>query len=167
MPFFRACIWCHSRTKRKCLLTNITPRSSATGRSLRLLPLVVHLSFPALVALLCGQPLTSNVSNQKVAARRLMCISSAPSQTKEKTMARCTAPVRGHSSAAARANCPACSSRYGGSQQLRWRLQFVLPVGQQLQRWWKINWERQVARWFVRLVHASSGGVAHAGPRGC
>ena len=28
-------------------------------------------------------------------------------------MARCTAPVRGHSSAAARANCPACSSRYG------------------------------------------------------
>ena len=29
-------------------------------------------------------------------------------------MARCTAPVRGHSSAAARANCPACSSRYGG-----------------------------------------------------
>lgn len=30
-------------------------------------------------------------------------------------MARCTAPVRGHSSAAARANCPACSSRYGRS----------------------------------------------------
>lgn len=29
-------------------------------------------------------------------------------------MARCTAPVRGHSSAAARAACPACSSRYGG-----------------------------------------------------
>jgi len=29
-------------------------------------------------------------------------------------MARCTAPVRGHSSEAARANCPACSSRYGG-----------------------------------------------------
>lgn len=29
-------------------------------------------------------------------------------------MARCTAPVRGHSSSAARANCPACSSRYGG-----------------------------------------------------
>ena len=29
-------------------------------------------------------------------------------------MARCTAPVRGHSSAAARANCPACGSRYGG-----------------------------------------------------
>lgn len=29
-------------------------------------------------------------------------------------MARCTAPVRGHRSAAARANCPACSSRYGG-----------------------------------------------------
>lgn len=29
-------------------------------------------------------------------------------------MARCTAPVRGHKSAAARANCPACSSRYGG-----------------------------------------------------
>lgn len=29
-------------------------------------------------------------------------------------MARCTAPVRGHSSAAARASCPACSSRYGG-----------------------------------------------------
>lgn len=29
-------------------------------------------------------------------------------------MARCTAPVRGHSSASARANCPACSSRYGG-----------------------------------------------------
>jgi hypothetical protein len=29
-------------------------------------------------------------------------------------MSRCTAPVRGHSSAAARANCPACSSRYGG-----------------------------------------------------
>lgn len=28
-------------------------------------------------------------------------------------MARCTAPVRGHSSAAARANCPACGSRYG------------------------------------------------------
>lgn len=29
-------------------------------------------------------------------------------------MARCTAPVRGHNSAAARANCPECSSRYGG-----------------------------------------------------
>lgn len=29
-------------------------------------------------------------------------------------MARCTAPVRGHSSAQARANCPACGSRYGG-----------------------------------------------------
>jgi hypothetical protein len=29
-------------------------------------------------------------------------------------MARCTAPVRGHSSAAAQAACPACSSRYGG-----------------------------------------------------
>lgn len=29
-------------------------------------------------------------------------------------MAQCTAPVRGHSSAAARANCPACGSRYGG-----------------------------------------------------
>lgn len=29
-------------------------------------------------------------------------------------MARCTAPVRGHNSSAARANCPACSSRYGG-----------------------------------------------------
>lgn len=29
-------------------------------------------------------------------------------------MARCTAPVRGHSSAAARAACPACSSRYSG-----------------------------------------------------
>lgn len=29
-------------------------------------------------------------------------------------MAQCTAPVRGHKSAAARANCPACGSRYGG-----------------------------------------------------
>lgn len=29
-------------------------------------------------------------------------------------MARCTAPIRGHNSAAARASCPACSSRYGG-----------------------------------------------------
>ena len=29
-------------------------------------------------------------------------------------MARCTAPVRGHQSAAAQAACPACSSRYGG-----------------------------------------------------
>jgi len=29
-------------------------------------------------------------------------------------MARCTAPVRGHSSAAARANCPVCGSRYSG-----------------------------------------------------
>ena len=29
-------------------------------------------------------------------------------------MARCTAPVRGHNSAAALANCPACSSRYSG-----------------------------------------------------
>lgn len=29
-------------------------------------------------------------------------------------MARCTAPVRGHSSAAAREACPACRSRYGG-----------------------------------------------------
>jgi TIR domain len=29
-------------------------------------------------------------------------------------MAQCTAPVRGHQSASARANCPACSSRYGG-----------------------------------------------------
>lgn len=29
-------------------------------------------------------------------------------------MARCTAPVRGHRSAAAAADCPACSSRYGG-----------------------------------------------------
>ena len=29
-------------------------------------------------------------------------------------MARCTAPVRGHSSAAAAANCPACRNRYGG-----------------------------------------------------
>jgi len=28
-------------------------------------------------------------------------------------MARCTAPVRGHRSAAARADCPACGSRYG------------------------------------------------------
>lgn len=30
-------------------------------------------------------------------------------------MARCTAPVRGHRSAAAAANCPACGSRYGRS----------------------------------------------------
>lgn len=30
-------------------------------------------------------------------------------------MSRCTAPVRGHSSASARAACPACSSRYGRS----------------------------------------------------
>ncbi|MAF65298.1 MAG: TIR domain protein [Planctomycetes bacterium] len=29
-------------------------------------------------------------------------------------MARCTAPVRGHRSAAAAANCPACRGRYGG-----------------------------------------------------
>lgn len=29
-------------------------------------------------------------------------------------MARCTAPVRGHRSASAAANCPACSGRYGG-----------------------------------------------------
>lgn len=29
-------------------------------------------------------------------------------------MARCTAPVRGHRSASARADCPACGSRYGG-----------------------------------------------------
>lgn len=29
-------------------------------------------------------------------------------------MARCTAPVRGHNSAAARAACPSCGSRYGG-----------------------------------------------------
>ncbi|MBZ5626443.1 MAG: toll/interleukin-1 receptor domain-containing protein [Acidobacteriia bacterium] len=29
-------------------------------------------------------------------------------------MARCTAPVRGHRSAAAAAECPACGSRYGG-----------------------------------------------------
>jgi hypothetical protein len=28
-------------------------------------------------------------------------------------MARCTAPVRGHRSAAAAADCPACGSRYG------------------------------------------------------
>lgn len=31
-------------------------------------------------------------------------------------MARCTAPVRGHKSAAAAANCPACRYRYGGSR---------------------------------------------------
>jgi hypothetical protein len=31
-------------------------------------------------------------------------------------MARCTAPVRGHRSAAAAAECPACSSRYGSSR---------------------------------------------------
>lgn len=31
-------------------------------------------------------------------------------------MARCTAPVRGHKSAAAAANCPACRSRHGGSR---------------------------------------------------
>ena len=30
-------------------------------------------------------------------------------------MARCTAPVRGHQSASARENCPACGGRYGGS----------------------------------------------------
>ena len=30
-------------------------------------------------------------------------------------MARCTAPVRGHRTASARADCPACSSRYGYS----------------------------------------------------
>lgn len=30
-------------------------------------------------------------------------------------MARCTAPVRGHQSASARANCPACGGRYGNS----------------------------------------------------
>jgi hypothetical protein len=29
-------------------------------------------------------------------------------------MARCTAPVRGHRTASARADCPACGSRYGG-----------------------------------------------------
>jgi len=29
-------------------------------------------------------------------------------------MSRCTAPIRGHHSAAARAACPACGSRYGG-----------------------------------------------------
>lgn len=31
-------------------------------------------------------------------------------------MARCTAPVRGHRSSAAAADCPACGSRYGGSR---------------------------------------------------
>lgn len=29
-------------------------------------------------------------------------------------MSRCTAPIRGHNSSAAQANCPACRSRYGG-----------------------------------------------------
>ena len=29
-------------------------------------------------------------------------------------MARCTAPVRGHRTASAAANCPACGERYGG-----------------------------------------------------
>jgi hypothetical protein len=33
---------------------------------------------------------------------------------KRTQMARCTAPIRGHKSAAARAACPACSSRFGG-----------------------------------------------------
>ena len=32
----------------------------------------------------------------------------------DQPMARCTAPVRGHRSAAAAAECPACGSRYGG-----------------------------------------------------
>ncbi|VVS99463.1 toll/interleukin-1 receptor domain-containing protein [Hoeflea sp. EC-HK425] len=34
-------------------------------------------------------------------------------------MARCTAPVRGHRSAAAAADCPACGSRYGGYSSYR------------------------------------------------
>lgn len=34
-------------------------------------------------------------------------------------MARCTAPVMGHRSAAAAANCPACGSRYGGYSSYR------------------------------------------------
>ena len=36
--------------------------------------------------------------------------------TRSGLMARCTAPVRGHYSAAAAAACPACGSRYGGYQ---------------------------------------------------
>src|SRR4029079_16314312 len=32
---------------------------------------------------------------------------------RERDMARCTAPVRGHHSPAAAADCPACGSRYG------------------------------------------------------
>jgi len=32
----------------------------------------------------------------------------------ERDMARCTAPVKGHRSASAAANCPACGGRYGG-----------------------------------------------------
>ncbi len=34
-------------------------------------------------------------------------------------MARCTAPVRGHRSASAAANCPACGGRYGGYSSYR------------------------------------------------
>jgi hypothetical protein len=35
------------------------------------------------------------------------------SKGRKTAMARCTAPIRGHNSAAAAAACPACSSRYG------------------------------------------------------
>lgn len=37
-------------------------------------------------------------------------------------MARCTAPVEGHRSASAAANCPACRNRYGGSSYDRYDL---------------------------------------------
>ncbi len=38
----------------------------------------------------------------------------ARSYERSRFMARCTAPVNGHRSSIAAANCPACSSRYGG-----------------------------------------------------
>ena len=93
-------------------------------------------------------------------------------------MARCTAPVRGHRSASAAADCPACRGRYGryggysgyavATPPL---LVLLLVVGEQRGRPEQRRRVRQqrkaalVASRFVRGVHARRGAGTHADPR--
>lgn len=78
-------------------------------------------------------------------------------------MARCTAPVRGHRSAAAAAECPACGGRYGryggySNYPSYPSTSYSLfgSNGGQPERWWRVRHQHKaplVASQFVSVLH--------------